>query len=253
MSDINESVKIEIASTDAIAYAPITVSPTSVMFSSSGGSKTISVSCQDTSWSAGGGSTWCTIEKTSSTTAKITVTSHRASKNSYVAGRGMGVVCFNGSQTAWINVDQEDDAYYDRSDKTTFYKQPAGACAFTCGAMCVHISPETLQNKYGLDPYLANWAGIAKAGNMTATVDTNGNLRKVYDILKEGYPVIAHINSSQDHWVVICTFRGVPSDLNHGDFSCLDPNKTSTIIPLTSATRYNKSELDKAFTIVVFR
>lgn len=258
MSSISETV-VNTANTvendtvsPTVTYAPITVSPTSVTSPATGCNKYINVTCADTSWTAGGGTSWCIIEKSTITNAKITVTSNMASMNSSTSARGMKVVCSNGPQTAWIDVSQEGNAYYDRSSMVTFYHQPPGACAFTCGAMCVHIPPETLI-KQGLDPYWANWSKIAEAGNMTATQDNYGNLQKVYNTLKSGYPVIAHINSANDHWVVICKYQGNPDVLNHSNFYCLDPNKTTgEIIPLTSATNYDASQLN-SFTIVVFK
>lgn len=237
-----------------VTYAPITVSPTSVTSPATGCNKYINVTCADTSWTAGGGTSWCIIAKSTSTTAKITVTSNMASMNSSTSARGMKVVCSNGPQTAWIDVSQEGNAYYDRSSMVTFYHQPPGACAFTCGAMCVHIPPETLI-KQGVTSVPADWNGIAKAGKMTATQIDYANLQTVYNNLKSGYPVVTNINGIYDkwHWVVICEYHGDPAVLNHSNFYCLDPNKTTgEIIPLTSATNYDASQLN-SFTIVVFK
>lgn len=237
-----------------VTYAPITVSPTSVTSPATGCIRYINVTCADNSWTAGGGMSWCVIAKSTNTTAKITFTSNMASMNSSTSGRGMKVVCNNGPQTAWIEVYQEGNANYDRSSMVTFYHQPPGACAFTCGAMCVHIPPETLIEK-GLDPYWADWSKIAEAGNMTATQIDYANLQTVYNNLKSGYPVVTNINGTKAgmHWVVICEYHGDPVVLNHSNFYCLDPNKTTgEIIPLTSATNYDASQLN-SFTIVVFK
>ena len=111
-----------------VTYAPITVSPTSVTSPATGCNKYINVTCADTSWTAGGGTSWCIIEKSTSTNAKITVTSNMASMNSSTSARGMKVVCSNGPQTAWIDVSQEGNAYYDRSSMVTFYHH-----------LCIHL------------------------------------------------------------------------------------------------------------------
>lgn len=165
----------------------------------------------------------------------------------------MKVVCSNGPQTAWIDVHQIGNASYNRSSMVEFYKQTGDKdCAFTCAAMCVKIPPQTLINK-GFKSNWADWSGIAKEGGMTATEDDSGNLQKVYNTLKEGYPVIAHINDKPSHWVVICEYHGNPADLVHKNFYCYDPNGTNAVISLPSATRYSESRLSEPFKIVIFR
>ena len=46
---------------EAKAYAKITVSPSNLSFKSTASSKTIKVTCSDSSWTVGGGNDWCTI------------------------------------------------------------------------------------------------------------------------------------------------------------------------------------------------
>lgn len=52
---------------EAKAYAKITVLPSNLSFKSTASSKTIKVTCSDSSWTVGGGNDWCTITKVSNT------------------------------------------------------------------------------------------------------------------------------------------------------------------------------------------
>lgn len=73
------------------------------------------------------------------------------------------------------------------------------------------------------------------------------SLTEVVDVLAEGYPVIAKVNSSNPHWVVIYKFVGNPAAPVASNFTCADP-WTGTSVTLTNATRYSS-----VGRVVVFR
>ena len=223
-----------------MAYAPITVNPTSLSFSKDSSSRDITVSCADTTWTVGGGSSWCTITKLSNTKARITVTANSGNR------RTMGVVCVNGSSVASISIEQAGaNVTYDRTNMITAYQQPfVGACATTCAAMCVNRSPATLENDK-IDLGYAYWGTIASKYGYTLDPSSGPatcTIREVFNGLKNGYPVIVKVNNTAlnstykyDHWVVVTKYTGKgESDLAIDNFTCVDPNDKTTK-PLSSA------------------
>lgn len=217
-----------------MAYASISVNPTSLTFENGDSDQYVTVSCADTTWVVGGGSSWCTITKLSNTRVKVSVTKNSGSK------RTMAVVCVNGPNVASISVTQKgaDNVTYDRSSKINVYQQITDySCAATCAAMCVKKSPQTLRNDgFNLDD--ANWSGIAAKYGYTATMTDPASLSNVLPILKQGYPVIVKVNDSNPHWVVITKYTGDGTDVSENNFTCADP-ATGTIRALTSAARWN--------------
>lgn len=229
------------------AYASISASVSSVSFPAAGGSKTVSVTCSDTSWTTGGGNDWCTITKTSNTSVRITVTANTGNS------RATGVVCVNGSNVATISVNQAaPSATYNRYSKITVYQQiTTTSCATTCAAMCVNRSPETLQDD-GFNLGWADWSGIARKYDYTTSgVYSISSLTEVLNVLIEGYPVIAQVNDgtngSSEHWAVIYKFSGNPSAPVASNFTCADP-WTGDTRTLNNAINYSSVKR-----IVVFR
>lgn len=216
---------------EATAYAKITVSPSNLSFKSTASSKTIKVTCSDSSWTVGGGNDWCTITKVSNTSAKVSV---KANTSDF---RSTGVVCVNGSNVATISVTQE--VLLDRSKLVTAYKQITNSsCAATCAAMCVNKSPETLKND-GIDLEYAMWSTIATKYGYKSTGPDSTSLKSIYNTLKSGYPVIVQVNTgSMEHWVVVTKYSGNSTTLSADDFTCIDPWDAKTKV-LSSATRYS--------------
>lgn len=232
-----------------MAYASIAAYPSSVSFPKSASNMQINVSCADSTWVVGGGSSWCTITKTSNLTAMIKVTANSGSK------RTMAVVCVNGPNVATISITQAGaDVTYDRSSKITAYKQDPGKCAGTCACMCVNKAPSTVESD--IPYYDANhpdhtiiypvmWSKVAeKYGYKLDPVDgpATGTISDVFNGLKNGYPVIVMVNDTSlnstykyDHWVVVTKYTGKgESDLAIDNFTCVDPNDKVTK-PLSSA------------------
>ncbi len=221
------------------AYAVISANPSTLNFTQAAGSQYVTVACSDSTWTVGGGGTWCTIKKISNTRAQITVTANTGTE------RRTGVVCLNGSRVASITVIQAGSSVtYDRSSKITVYKQTTNNnCAGTCACMCVNKSPTTVANDLG-DAALcpANWSKIANkygysiypsTGSSSATIST------VFSQLKAGYPVIAQVNSgTKEHWVVVTKYKGNGTDMSASNFTCADPWTGSTCA-LNKATNYS--------------
>ena len=197
---------------EAKAYAKITVSPSNLSFKSTASSKTIKVTCSDSSWTVGGGNDWCTITKVSNTSAKVSV---KANTSDF---RSTGVVCVNGSNVATISVTQE--VLLDRSKLVTAYKQITNSsCAATCAARCVNKSPETLKND-GIDLEYAMWSTIATKYGYKSTGPDSTSLKSIYNTLKSGYPVIVQVNTgSMEHWVVVTKYSGNSTTLSADDFN----------------------------------
>lgn len=223
-----------------MAYATITVNPTSLSFSKDSSSRNITVSCADTTWTVGGSLPWCTITKINNTTAKIQVAANSGSKRTAV------LVCTNGPRVASITVTQDEwTVTYDRTNMITAYQQPfVGACATTCAAMCVKRSPDQLKSD-GIDLGYAYWGTIASKYGYTLDPSSGPatcTISEVFNGLKNGYPVIVKVNDTTlnstykyDHWVVVTKYTGKgESDLAESNFTCVDPNDKTTK-PLSSA------------------
>lgn len=153
-----------------------------------------------------------------------------------------------------VKIEQEETAAaaatvtYNRYSKIKVYKQITNtSCAATCAGMCVKKSPADLQDD-GFNIEWADWNGIAtEYGYSTNGYYDINSLTEVVDVLAEGYPVIAKVNSSNPHWVVIYKFVGNPAAPVASNFTCADP-WTGTSVTLTNATRYSS-----VGRVVVFR
>lgn len=241
-SNINE---VETNKNDERAYASISVNPTSINFSTAAQKKNITVSCADSGWIVSAGSpSWCTISKQSNTSAVISVTQNTGAK------RSTGCTCVNGSKAATVFVTQEGATVtYNRQSMITLYKfYYSDSCAYTCAAMCVNQSPQTIYEDGivngipTITPGYAQWTKIGNMYNYTVSSDPPavGTLQDVYNELKAGYPVITKINDTTNgqHWVVVVKYTGTGSNLIDSDFTCADP-QTGQIVALDKATNYD--------------
>lgn len=150
---------------------------------------------------------------------------------------------------------------YDQSDKILAQAQPTGdSCAFTCAAMCVNQTVNTLiADKF--TPNNAQWAEIAAKYNykLYPSVTTLAtDFTKIINGLKgftdgttkiPGSPVIVKVNDGTDpatgkqdenkqHWVVVTKFSGDDAKPTADNFICADPYKYTAEKKLSAATRY---------------
>ncbi len=226
--------------------ASISVSKSTLEFDSNAASEYVKVTCPDTTWTVGGGVSWCTITKVNTTTAKIRVTENTGS------ARATGVVCRNGSSYASILVKQaapetpELPDPIDLSDMITHYAQDAANnCAGICACMCVNDSPNNVRTKCKDSSVLcpANWTKIANTYGYEPSSDppASGTIDDVYDVLKMGYPVITHFKGSStrlEHWVVVTGYDGDGTDMSPSNFTCDDPLKSNPV-RLDEATNFS--------------
>lgn len=117
-------------------------------------------------------------------------------------------------------------------------------CLLTCAAMCICQTQEQLdEDGFSLDE-VENWNKLMKTYGYNVKTYDNHSLEQVYEILKQGYPVISYINNSNDlhlkHCVTIYKYSGTSKDgknLNASDFMCVDP-KYNNKCPLNKALNY---------------
>ena len=234
---VNETENASAGDVSVMAYAPITANPASLSFGRGAASKEVTVSCTDTTWTVGGGSSWCTITKVSNTKVRVSVTANSGTK------RNISVVCHNGTKVASIFVEQEGEVIYDRSGMIIVYKQITNnSCATTCAGMCVKKSPQTLKDA-GFNLDWADWDGIAKKYGYTTEGVKIGSISDVFNVLKSGYPAISYINDGSNgklqHWVVVTKYKGDGLNMSASNFTCADP-ATGTTVALDKATNFNK-------------
>ncbi len=102
-------------------------------------------------------------------------------------------------------------------------------CTATCAAMCVCQTQKQFL-KDGIPINSAEWGIIANKYGYTYQKISDPSLQKVYDLLKEGYPVIVEVNHDPEHlkshWVTVYQYTGTKMNVNKSDasdFMCLDP------------------------------
>lgn len=222
---MNESTKLT-----AERAASISVSPTSLTFAASASSKTVQVTCSDTTWTISGSANWVTATKTSSTQMRIAVT-----KNSGGI-RKTGITALSGSNPAAVTVTQA--ANIDVRDKITLYKQIGQTCAGTCICMCINVDPSTVSelldyvnwNDFCINDYTLVVSPDTAGKSLTFTSVYNNSLAK-------GLPAIVKINTGEyQHWVVLVAFTG--TNLNDASsYICADP-ATGSYVTLDKATYY---------------
>lgn len=230
----------ELSESESKAYAPISVNPTALTFSSAAGTKGITVTCADSGWITSAGSpAWCSMRKGSNSTATISVTKNTGGK------RTTGCNCVNGSKVATVFVTQEGETVtYDRSSMIKLLKQADGSlnCAVVCAAMCVKKTIAELEAA-GLNTSFAEWQEVGDAFGYSALPGSAevGTINNVFNVLKAGYPVITKINEKVGelpHWVVVTKYVGNGAQLLYSDFTCADPISGS-FVQLDKATLFS--------------
>lgn len=128
--------------------------------------------------------------------------------------------------------------------KIQIYKQITDtSCAATCAAMCVKKTPSKLKaDGFNLD--YADWTGIAQKYGFDdfkqasiSGMSTSEALLEVVELLRKGNPVIAKVNNTDDHWVVITSYSGNTTEIFASQFTCADP-WTGKFVTLSKATSY---------------
>ena len=109
----------------------------------------------------------------------------------------------------------------------------AVGCTTCCIAMVysyhngTRITPDKMKKKLSYDGNNVYWSSVTKLGyTVTAPYNCSINssiLKKIYDQLKKGRPVIVGGKSgSGQHWIVVCGFSG--GSLDASNFRIIDPN-----------------------------
>lgn len=193
-------------------------------------------------WSASSAGRWCTVNQYSDSvkvTANANTTSQpRSAVMGIVSGDDMDDVeeitieqsCKFNARNLILPQKQEDD----------------DGCAVTCVAMCVCQTQKQLQKDGFSISEVESWENLAKKYGYTFEMDWNPTFKKVYDFLKDGYPVIVQVNvgstSVKPHWVTVYQYTGTSTngdDVIASDFMCVDP-KYGDERRLNTAVNYSK-------------
>lgn len=216
--------------------------PTRLNFPVAGATMKVEVDATHSGWYHSNASSWCPVKQYSNC---VTVT---ASENTTKKLRSTSMAIISGDDmddTEDISINQS--CKFNAENLIMVQKQPTDiACAATCIAMCVCQEIEQFK-KDGLSiGFISNWYAYAEQYGYTLKNYPERSLKKVYDLLKQGYPVISYINDGKngksEHCVVICHYTGTSENgenLNESDFLCADP-WYGDIRKLNTAMNFNK-------------
>ncbi|MCM1298005.1 MAG: BACON domain-containing protein [Firmicutes bacterium] len=220
-----------------------TVYPSSLSLAASATSSTLSLNCQDLSWTVKSNQSWCTAEVLTKNSIRVSVAENTGAQRTAIL-----TITYR-SDTVNVNVTQAaaKQVYYNLDHLMRLYQQPTEySCAFTCACMCVMHTPADVENA-GYNPNNADWTGIGEHYNYTVSSDppAQGTIKNVFETLKAGYPVIAKIHDPDlntkfelPHWVVVTRYSGYPDNYDSAkNYFCADP-KTGKFVNLANATNY---------------
>lgn len=172
------------------------------------------------------GCNWCTAKQYTNN-VKVTASANNTSK-----ARSTSMIIISGD-----DMDDVEDITIEQSCKFNALnlilpqkqEDPTG-CAVTCVAMCICQTQAQLKKDGFAINYVESWYNLAETYGYTWTELSSPSLKKVYDLLKEGYPVIVQVRadggSINPHWVTVYQYTGnstTGNNLNVADFMCADP------------------------------
>lgn len=217
--------------------------PTRLNFPVAGATMMIEVDAERPGWGYSNAGSWCTVKKY---TDNVKVTS---SANSTSKTRSTSMLIISGDDMDDVeDITIEQSCKFNTRNLILPQKQESRTgCAVTCVAMCVCQTQKQFQiDKFSID-YVESWANFASKYGYTYENIAGPSLQKVYNLLKEGYPVIVHINDGSNgatqHWVTVYQYTGTStngSNLNVSDFMCADPYYGDTR-RLDEAMNFNKN------------
>lgn len=216
--------------------------PTRLNFPVAGATIKIEVDATKPGWGHSNADAWCAIDQYSDNVRAT------ASANNTSNPRSTSMIIISGD-----DMDDVEDITIEQSCKFNALnlilpqkQEDSEGCAATCSAMCV-CQTQSQFLKDGLSIDSAQWDKVAEKYGYTYEIDWYPTLKKVYNFLKEGYPVIVQVRaeggSISPHWVTVYQYTGnstTGDSLNVADFMCADPFN-GDLRRLNTAANFNPS------------
>lgn len=200
--------------------------PTRLNFPVAGATMMIEVDAIRPGWGHSNSASWCPVKQYSNN-VKVTASANNTSKP-----RSTSMIIISGDDMDDVeDISIEQSCKFNASNLILPQKQESDSgCAVTCVAICVCQTQKQFQKDGFSISYVESWADFATTYGYTYENISGPSLEKVYNLLKEGYPVIVQVNAGSNtvlpHWVTVYQYTGTStngSNLNVADFMCADP------------------------------